>query len=162
MNIDALRAALDAANQDRALAAATQQWEELFDPDTGEYRYGHERTYGQLAEAIVRVREEIEAELEAIDHPVFIIGPNEDMAAATARIDNVLDARWPTDPRIVLLMNTWGWHAAQESMLRMMRFHERHRDVLDKHGVAVFTSPTITSKLRMDYGLEDLLPGVSD
>lgn len=158
LDIVALKAALEAANEDRRLHVIIMEDEERHDDD-GNYRYGSERTYWDLVQALLRVHEDVETEAEANDDPILVIQPGENLDMATARIEKELQRRAGKDPRFEKLVTLWG-DCIDTASTRFMKFSARQRAAAEAGQPAV--SPTVQLAMRQDAGLEDLLPGVDE
>lgn len=158
IDIDALKAALEAANEDRRLHVIIMEDEERRDDD-GNYRYGSEKTYWDLVQALLQVREDVEMEAEINNDPILVIEADENLDMATTRIEEELQRRADNDPRFAKLVALWG-DVIGEASTRFMRFSARQKAAAEAGQPAV--SPTVQLAMRQDAGLEDLLPGIDD
>jgi hypothetical protein len=121
--------------------------------------FGHERTYGDLAEAMRLARDDVSKEMARAYDPVLRIGDGESDAAALERIEAETKRRWLIDRRMVLLARKWCGELMIEAYRRQLAYNARHNAAYLNGSIKNFpSSDTLRATLRLATGLEDPLP----
>src|SRR5262252_5119364 len=158
-DVEALRKMLEEANLKRSMSSINEERERTHDEDY-HYRYGSERTYSDLANAVTQVHSDLQFEMEQNNDPALVLGKGETMQEAEERIEATIAARADVDQRTLILAHMWGPDVIQDALDRQLRYLLKMGEILrESQDVAKFTSPAINHMYQEEYGCLEPLPG---